>query len=170
MMKKLLLSLTLALTSLLATAQIPHNILGIELGSSGVSEVKTVAKALKLITETHDNLVYMVGTDGIEFGGYRWTMACVQMYNGKAMAVMFVQSGEEAVLNARFEEVAENLQKSFATYLRTDAELDMALRKVKPFSDGTTWVDVTEMGGNHPYVALTYMDCALGIQSQQNGK
>lgn len=151
-------------------AQIPANILGLELGKSGMAEVKTVAKALNWSTENHDGIVYAVAPGGVEYGGFRWTLACVQMYKGKVMAVMFVQNGDEALLTARYTDVAEALQNAYSAYLRTDAEVDMALRKVKPFSDGTTWVDVTMMGGAQPYVALTYMDCALGIKSQENAK
>lgn len=169
-MKKLLFTLTLALISLLASAQIPSNILGLELGKGNKAEVNAVAKANNWSTETHDGLIYIVAPGGVEFGGYRWTMACVQLFKGKIMAVMFVQNGDEAVLNARYTDVADKLMSAYPTYLRTDAEVDTAMRKIKPFSDGTTWVDVTMMGGARQYVALTYMDCALGIKSQENAK
>ena len=169
-MRKLTCSLIMALAAISAIAQIPGRILDLEPGKSTLANVKAMALAHKWGTEVRDDMVYLLSSEGIEYEGLHWTMACVQMYQGKVMAIMFTETGDESALLERYNTVSKNLLQKYAPYLRTDAEVDMRMRKVKPFSDGNTWVDVTMMGGERPYVALTYMDCALAINSQEDAK
>lgn len=118
-MKKITLTLLLALFISNVYAQINTNILGCKLGVSSKATVERVLKSKGLNIEKSNATDLLEGVtfydikDGVSFGGIIWDDARIRFINGKFASIIFSKVASRETYNKLF----ASLKKKYARYL-----------------------------------------------------